>query len=58
MEQHRNGIFLDLMDHFIEHIKAFTPVLYDWVALAVCPKAYALPQLIHRVDMEIGRAHV
>ncbi len=50
-EQHFNGILLDAPDHLLEHIEAFPLVFNNRILLPVCPKAYAILELVHGIDM-------
>ena len=51
MEQETDGILLDGLEHFVEHVVGCHFVLDLRVSLAVCLQADTLAELIHIIDM-------
>ena len=50
-QEHGDGARLDALDHLVEHFETFLFVGDDGIHVAVCAQAYALSELIHRVDL-------
>ena len=50
-QQRPDGVFLDFLNHFVEHGKAFFGIFLYGVVLPVASEADSLLQLVHVVDM-------